>query len=82
MELFITFKDLFFRMMIINAALFFLSAFLIIILKNPLARLFSRLYSILDERYTEIVLRGMILYKILILFFNVVPWLVLCLVQR
>lgn len=82
MELFITFKDLFFRMMIINAALFFLSAFLIIILKNPLARLFSRLYSIPEERYTEIVLRGMILYKILILFFNVVPWLVLCLVQR
>ncbi|MBN2726969.1 hypothetical protein JXR74_06345 [Candidatus Mcinerneyibacteriota bacterium] len=81
MELF-TVKDFFFWMMILNAALFLLSVLLIVILKNPLARLFSRLYGISEDRYREMAFRGLALYKILILFFNVIPWLVLCMAQR
>jgi|MTBAKSStandDraft_2_1061841.scaffolds.fasta_scaffold01944_5 hypothetical protein len=81
MELF-TVKDFFFWMMVTNAALFLLSVLLIVILKNPLARLFSRLYGISEDHYKDMAFRGLALYKILILFFNVIPWLVLCIAQR
>ena len=63
--------------MVINIALFSLSAFLIIFMRGFIARIHGKMFGV-DKKSLDSILYGtMAVYKILIIFFNVVPYFVL-----
>lgn len=62
---------------VINLALFVWWLLLILVANQWVYRMHNRFFSISKAQFDTIHYSGMLFYKILILFFNVLPWVVL-----
>ena len=69
-------------MTILNVGLFLFSALVYLLLKKPLAKVAGKMYGITEEHFKELYMRALAFYKILILMFNVIPWIALCITMK
>ncbi len=74
--------DLLAWMTILNVVLFLFSALIYLLLKKPLAKMASKMYGITEEQFKELYMRALAFYKILILMFNVIPWIALFITMK
>lgn len=66
--------------MIINFGLFFLSFLSFTLFHDFIYRIHGKWYNISEDRFNAIIYSVMVFYKILILFFNAVPYFALLIV--
>ena len=69
-------------MTIINAGLFLVSVLAYLFFKKPLSKMAVKMYGITTEQFKELYMRTLAFYKILILMFNVIPWIALCIIMN
>ena len=74
-------EDLFLWMTVFNAAVFILTAILAIALRGFVGRLHGRLFGIEEEKVAVVTYGYLGAYRLLILVFNLVPYLALVLVD-
>jgi len=73
--------ELFKWMTIINLILFFLSFVVTLILKNTISKIHSKVFGLQEARIREILYGLFGIYKIVIIVFNIVPYITLLIVQ-
>ncbi len=66
---------------IINYAIIFLWFILYVIFGDLLYRLHSRLFEITRERFNGLMYQGMMIYKLGIMLFSLVPYIVLLIIK-
>ena len=59
---------------IINIGILFLSALMVIVFRETLLRIHSKMYNLDDEILLKIYIQYLALYKILIIIFSIVPY--------
>ena len=69
-------------MTIINAGLFLVSVLAYLFFKKPLAKMAGKMYGITAEQFKDLYMKTLAFYKILILMFNVIPWIALCIIMN
>jgi len=73
--------ELFKWMTIINAGILILTTFLVMGLKNVMAKINSKLFSIKEEQIPVIAYGYLGIYKIMFIMFNLVPYISLTLIK-
>ncbi len=73
--------DLFKWMTIINIGLLVLSSVLVIVLKNIMCKMHAKLFGIDDEKVAIVAYGYLGIFKILVIVFNIVPYISLLLIR-
>jgi len=73
-------RDIFLWCAVINMGLFFISFVIFISAHNWIHRIHGKWYNISKEKFDAIYYSMMVFYKVSILFFNIVPYVALCIV--
>ena len=74
-------KNVFLWCSIINLGLFFLSFLIFWLARDWIYRFHGKWYRLSEDKFDATIYESMAFYKILILFFNIVPYVVLCIVD-
>lgn len=74
-------KGFLLRCLIINLALFFFSFGVFSLFRSLICKMHGKWYGLSDERISEIVYSTMAFYKILMIFFLFVPYIVLIIMR-
>jgi len=67
-------------MTLINIIILFLSFIILVVMKKSILNIHAKLFNIKKEKLNEIYLKFLSNYKILIIFFNLVPYIALKLI--
>ena len=73
--------ELFQWMTIFNVAILIISAVLMMILRDIVCRMHGRLFGIEESQVAAIAYNYLGIYRLLVLVFNLVPWLALNMIQ-
>ena len=74
--------ELFKWMTIVNIGMYFLSTIMIVLMKRTLQKYHARLFNIREQNVTLIAYGYLGIYKVLLIVFNIVPYVALLIINQ
>lgn len=76
-----TLKEFFFWCMLVNTGIYAFTAVAVLVLRDFLCKIHKKMFGLNEETVCESMQKYLANYKLLITFFNFVPWIVILIIK-